>query len=96
MLVGAAVAAGRTKGSSLKDNYHRLKARRGALRVAFAIAHKILVAAYHMLSKGLPYRDLGEAYLDQLDQTRTTANLRRRLEPLGYVVTLQPKEPAIA
>jgi hypothetical protein len=75
ILVGAAVAAGRTKGSYLKDKYHRLKARRGALRAALAIAHKILVSAYHMLAKGVGYRDLGEAYLDQLNQSRTAANL---------------------
>jgi len=96
ILVGAAVCAGRTKGSYLKDKYHRLRARRGALRAALAIAHKILVAAYHMLSRGLPYRDLGEAYLDQLDQTRTAANRKRRLERLGYLVSLQPKEAATA
>src|SRR5271166_3381199 len=58
MLVGAAISAARTKGSYLKDKYHRLKARRGALRAALAIAHKILVSAYHMLAKNLPYRDL--------------------------------------
>ena len=89
-------SASRTKGSYLKDKYHRLKARRGALRAALAIAHKILVAAYHMLAKGLPYRDLGGAYLDQLDQTRTAANLKRRLERLGYTVVLQLKETATA
>jgi transposase len=91
-LVGAAAAASRTKGSYLKDKYHRLKARRGAMRAEVAIAHKILVAAYHMLSRGVGYRDLGEAYLDQIDQTRTAANLKRRLERLGYVVTIQAKE----
>jgi transposase len=47
ILVGAAISASRTKGSYLKDKFHRLKARRGALRTALAIAHKILVAAYH-------------------------------------------------
>ena len=65
ILVGAAVSAGRTKGSYLRDKFHRLKARRGPLRAALAIAHKILVAAYHMLAKGVGYRELGEAYLDQ-------------------------------
>jgi hypothetical protein len=40
------------EGSYLKDKYHRLKARRGGLLVALAIAHKIL---------RLAYRDLGEA-----------------------------------
>jgi transposase len=41
-LVGAALSAARTKGSYLKDKFHRLKARHGALRAALAIAHKIL------------------------------------------------------
>ena len=49
MLVGAAISAAKTKGSYLKDKFHRLKARRGGLRAALAIAHKILVSAYHML-----------------------------------------------
>ena len=83
MLVGAATSAARTKGAYLKDKFHRLKARRGAMRAALAIAHKILVAAYHMLAKGLPYRELGEAYLDQIAQTRTVANLKRRIERLA-------------
>lgn len=90
ILVGAAISASRKKGSYLKDKYHRLKARRGALRAALAIAHKILIAAYHMLADGVSYKELGEAYLDQLSQTRTVANLRRRLERLGYHVTLEP------
>ena len=96
ILVGAAMSAARTKGSYLKDKFHRLKARRGALRAALAIAHKILVCAYHMLAKNLPYRDLGEAYLDQIGQTRTVANLKRRLERLGYRVILEPNAPAQA
>jgi transposase len=89
MLVGAAISAAKTRGSYLKDKFHRLKARRGAMRAALAIAHKILVSAYHMLAKGLAYHDLGEAYLDQIGQSRTVANLKRRLERLGYHVTLE-------
>src|SRR5258707_13008230 len=85
------MTAGRTKGSYLKDKYQRCKARRGAMRAALAIAHKILVAAYHMLVGRVGYRELGEAYLDRIDQTRPAANLRRRLERLGYVVSMTPK-----
>jgi transposase len=95
ILVGAAISAGRCKGTYLRDKYHRLKARRGALRAALAIAHKILIAAYHMLARGVSYRELGEAYLDQLSQTRTAAHLKRRLERLGYHVTLEPKTVAM-
>jgi len=47
-----------------------------------------------MLANGPPYRELGETYLDQIDQRRTTANHERRLERLGYIVTLHPNEPA--
>ena len=50
-----AISAARTKGSYLKDKFHRLKARRGYQGAALAIAHKILVSAYHMLAKNLPY-----------------------------------------
>ncbi len=53
-----------------------------------AIGHKILIAAYHMLSKGLDYKDLGEAYLDHLDKTRVAGNLIRRLQRLGYDVKI--------
>jgi transposase len=91
-LVHAAIAAAKTKGSYLKDKFFRLKARRGGLRAAVAIAHKILISAYHMLSKQVPYQDLGDAYLDKVDATRTAGNLVRRLERLGYVVDLKPRE----
>ncbi len=76
----------------LKDKYWRLKARRGGLRAAVAIAHKILVAAYHMLSSGLPYNDRGDAYLD-FDRARTANNLVRRLERLGFAVELNALKP---
>lgn len=92
ILVGAARAAARTKGSYFRDKFHRLKARRGAKRAEVAIAHKILVAVYHMLSRHVGYRDLGEAYLDQIDQTKTATNLKRRLERMGYVVSIEPKQ----
>ena len=48
-----------------------------------AIAHKILVAAYHILARGVPYPDLGDAYLDNMDKNRTASTLVRRLERLG-------------
>lgn len=90
-LVEAAVAASRKKGSYLRDKFYRLRARRGPKRAAMAIGHKILIAAYHMLSTHMPYRDLGATYLDGMEKRRTTQNLVRRLERLGYDVTLGPK-----
>src|SRR5262249_16924393 len=92
-LVGAATSASQKKGSYLRDKYFRLRGRRGPLRAAVAVAHKILVAAFHMLSASVPYNDLGEAYIDKLDENRAASNLVRRLERLGYDVDLKPKEP---
>ncbi len=93
-LVEAAVTASRKKGSYLRDKFHRLRARRGTKRAAMAIGHKILIAAYHMLATRTPYKDLGATYLDGLEKRRVTRNLVRRLERLGYEVTLGPKAAA--
>ena len=50
-LFAAAVSAARTKGSTyLRDKYNRLRARMGAKKAAMAVAHKLLVAAFHMLN----------------------------------------------
>ena len=87
-LVEAAQASTRAKGTYLRDKFHRLKARRGAKRAVVAIAHKILVAVYHMLSQQVSYNDLGDLYLDKPNKQHLTRNLVRRLERLGYQVTL--------
>jgi transposase len=89
-LVEAAHAAGRAKGTYLKDKFHRLKARRGAKRAAVAVGHRILISAYTMLSRKVDYAELGEAYLDRLDKKRTLSLLTRRIERLGFEVSLIP------
>jgi transposase len=72
----------------------RPQARRGPKRAAMAIAHKILIAVYHMLAKAVPFKELGESFLDQQAVRRTTANLVRRLSNLGFDVMLRPKAAA--
>jgi transposase len=88
ILVQAATAAGRQKGTYLHRKYHRLRARLGPKRAALAVAHRILVSAYHMISRRQDYKDLGDAYLDQISEARVTKGLIARLERLGYDVTL--------
>jgi transposase len=90
-LVMAANAASKALGTYLADKYHRLKGRRGALRAAVAIGHKILLAAYHMLAADCDYKDLGGEYLDQLNAHRTAGNLRRRLRQLGFNIQITTK-----
>ena len=48
-------AAARSKGTYLRDKFHRLKAGCGYKRAAVAIAHKILGCIYHMLSQNVSY-----------------------------------------
>jgi len=90
-LFAAASAAVRTKGSYYRDKCNRLRARRGPVRAIMAIAHKLLIAAFHMLSTGEAFRDLGESYLDQVARKRSTTKLVQRLSNLGYDVMLVPK-----
>ena len=90
-LVEAATAAAKAKGSYLRDKFYRLKARRGYKRAVVAVAHKILVAIYHILSHQVCYNELGDLYLDKLNKHSLTRNLVHRLERLGYTVTLQQK-----
>lgn len=88
-LVEAAHASTRAKGTYLRDKFYRLKARRGAKRALVATAHKILIAVYHMLKEEVCYNDLGDLYLDKRNKQHLTRNLVRRLERLGYRVTLE-------
>lgn len=90
-LFSAAAAAVETKGSYYRDKYNRLRARRGPMRALMAIAHKLLIAAFHMLATGEDFRDLGECHLDQVARKRSTSRLVQRLRNLGYDVTLIPK-----
>jgi transposase len=94
-LVQAAHGASHAKGTYLKDKYWRIKARKGPARAAMAIAHKILIAAYHMLARAVDYKELGAAFLDQASASIAKRGLVKRLERLGYQVSLQPIEPAL-
>jgi transposase len=94
-LVTAAVCAARTRGGTyLRDKFRRLRARMGAKKAAVAIAHKILVAVFHMLQRAVAFAELGADYLDRLDKHRMARRLVRRLDALGYDVMLRPKAAA--
>jgi transposase len=89
-LIEAARAAGRSKGTYLAAQYHRLAARRGTKRAAVAVGHTILLIVYRLLSEGEVYRDLGECYFDERDRHAVERRLVARLEGLGYRVSLDP------
>ena len=90
-LVEAAHGASHSKDTYLQAQYRRLAARRGAKRAWMAVGHSILVIAYHLLKDpSASYQDLGGNYFDERDRTGVERRLVRRLEQLGYAVSLQP------
>jgi len=94
ILVEAARAAGRSKNTFLAAQYHRLAGRRGNKRAAVAVAHSILVIAYHILKEGTSYQELGATFHDQRSSKAVVRRLTQRLEALGFEVTLQLQEAA--
>ena len=78
----------------LAAQFWRLTRRRGKKRAAVAVAHSILVIAYHLLQRQEPYRELGANYFDQQRPEATSKRLVKRLEKLGYQVLLQPQAAA--
>jgi transposase len=88
-LLEAARAAARTKGSYFSAQYSRIARRRGPNKAAVAVAHSILDAAWHLLSDGSLYTDPGARYFERLHDPATEAKrLQRRIESLGYDVTI--------
>jgi transposase len=55
-----------------------------------AVGHAIFGIIYHILSRKEPYQDLGANYFDERDRQAVQRRLVRRLEQLGYQVTIQP------
>jgi transposase len=95
-LVQGAWAASHVKGSYLAAQYRRLAARRGRKRALVAVGHSLLVIIYHVLGKQVEYQDLGPGYFDGLEPERVKRYLVKRLQALGYEVTVTPKEPSVA
>ncbi len=90
MLGEVAWSVARSRGTYLAALYHRLARRRGKQKAALAVAHSVLVSAYHMLRDGVPYADLGPAHFDRADAARLQRHHVPRLQQLGYAVALTP------
>jgi transposase len=90
-LVECATSVSRSKGTYLASQYARIKGRRGHKKAIGAVAHSILVIAYHVLKRRQAYTELGPDYLLLRDSAAAyTKRLVRQLERLGHRVTLEP------
>lgn len=92
VLVQAATAAVRTKGSFYQAKFHRLCKRSGYKPAIVAVAHSMLIAIYHMIRDDRPYQELGGDWLDKRSAASKTKTLLKQLEQLGYQVELRVAE----
>jgi transposase len=81
-------------GNYFGAQFRRLARRRGALKALVAVAHSIIVVIYHVLRDRQPYTELGAQYFDTLDTSQAEKHHVKRLNALGYSVTLTPLPPA--
>jgi transposase len=91
----AACSAVQQRKSYFNALYRRIAARRGKLRAQVAVAHSMIVSIYHMLTKRVPFHDLGADFFDRRNPEKLASYLVRRLERLGHHVTLQPQDTPV-
>jgi transposase len=94
-LVQSAWAASRCNDCFLAALFFRTAQRRGMKKAAVAVAHRIAIIAWHILAEeGVEYHERGGDHFDRRNPERTARKLARRLEAIGYKVTLvAPAKP---
>src|SRR5438128_454210 len=89
-LIESAHVAARSKNTYLRAQYEQVQRRRRHKKAIVAVAHSILIAAYHILNDEVPYQDLGADYFTRrADPARITRRLVAQLQRLGHTVTLE-------
>jgi transposase len=88
-LTEAALAAIRTSNSAFTARYRRIMRHRGHKKAVLAVAHAMLVTAYHLLARQTAYHELGADYFDRRHRERVTRRAVQLLERQGYRVTLE-------
>jgi transposase len=88
LLIQLAWAASKTK-TYLGEKYRRLVVRKGKQKALVAIARKMLVICYHMISSRKSYYDLGTDYLDKLNVEKKKQHHLKQLQKLGYQVHIE-------
>jgi transposase len=94
VLCESAWAASHCRKSYFQAQFHRLAGKRGKRRALIAVAHSLLVVAYVLLKRGRVYQDLGRDYFERPNHSSATQYHVKKLQRLGFTVTLQQEQPA--
>lgn len=94
VLTECAWSAGRTStyvGAQFR-RFHRRFGKKGGNKAATATAHTLIVIIWHVLDKGIGYRDLGSDYFTRRVDSPAARQRRliQELEALGNKVTIEP------
>jgi transposase len=90
-LVQAAHSAVKMKGSVLASYYRRLAKRMSGKKAMLAVAHKILTIGYRLLCKREAYSEPDLTVRDAQRTEQLVVQMQRRIERLGYKVTVEPQ-----
>ena len=94
-MAGRLSGRSRRGGRPLKDTYlgaqfSRLRGRLGHAKARTAVGRSILVAAFHILDRHVPYHVLGADWFAKRRPEAHARRLARQIEALGYRVTFEP------
>jgi transposase len=89
ILVQCAWAATRKKDTYFRAQFRRLL-HRGKKRAIVAVAHSILKVIWHLLRRDLDFKDLGADYFEKQNLDLHKRVCVRKLEKMGFTVTLAP------
>jgi transposase len=87
-------AASHTKNTYLSQQYRRLVNKRGKRRALLAVANTVLTIVWHLEKNQTLYQDLGPDYFDRLKGEQTERYYIKRLEKMGFKVTIEPTKQA--
>jgi transposase len=94
LMTQVAWAASHTKDTYLSQQYRRLVKKCGKRRALLAVANTILTIIWHLAKHGTKYRELGPDYFDRLKGNQAQRYHVRKLENMGFNVTLDRTTPA--
>jgi transposase len=86
----------RKKDCYLTALFRRVSVKGGRKKAALAVAHRMLIIAWHIIQDGTVYEELGANHYDRLHPDRSARRLIKRLEQIGFRVTLNKAIPESA
>ena len=87
IMIEAAWAAVKKKGSYYKAKFYSLKARRGSKKAIVAIANRLLKGVFHVIKDGVRFEDPGEEYLKHINEKAKINRLAKLAHSYGFALT---------